>query len=726
MIKKLLVLVLLTTILFPFEVIAVTQGSDEVTLTKPSQSEAISGTYTVQWRIVDSEVSDPAYFIDIFNLSCEQSGGNIGRLLGSGASKNGNEYTYQWDTSTGEVASSLQNQGNYCMRVCSILADGGNVYSLCDKQSFVFASSGGQSQGNTPPVISTDEDSFDTSLNQVFSYKVNAVDPDNDQLTFSLVSSPNFLSIDSKTGEVSGMPTEVGNIKFIVKVDDGRGGIATQEFVLNVGVPGARKEIEFVFPDSGSVVSGDSNKIEWEVSSTIQARSVVLSYSQDRTDWNELTRLDRNTGFYEWNIDDVEPGEYYLRIQITDNSNKLFEVLSEKFSVSDAVAVEQTEITDLAPAEGSVLNDNRPVITAKFNTPQGVTIDPDDVTFMLNERIDTTVCDITESGITCNIVSELADDQYKAYIELVDSNGSTIVKEWPFTIQTASSGGGVSSGNIFQLVIIILAVGFVLIALPWSLYFFLKRRKNVSSENQTTPITPVGTSDPANPQPQAVTENVTNPTPSPLPVEVINPAESQGDSLAQPDMQVSQMQNPATVQPVSQNQYPPTIDPTSLTPEPLVNPAQSAPNYSTNSPYVYPEGNQISQQNPTLPGSYQAPQNIAPVQSQGAPQPNQNQTTTEPTQPVETGTPQSPTLSNVDNLGMPAPVAPPAMYAQDDIPEWMQGTKDEEVRPVVAEETNASTMEHIVNESNILEGAKVYDPYGIALNSDEVQSNNHT
>ncbi len=688
MIRKIFVLVILTTLLFPIQVFAVTQGSDEVTLIKPSQGESVSGTFNVEWKIVDSDVNDPAYFIDIFNLSCNQSGGNIGRLLSSGATKNGNSYNYQWDTSKGEVSSSLQNQGNYCMRVCSILADGANVYSLCDKQSFVFTS-GGQTQGNKPPVIDSTEDSFDLDLNEVFNHTISANDEDDDKLTFSFVSAPSFLSIHPESGKITGKPTEVGNIKFIVKVDDGRGGIATQEYILNIGVPGAKKDVEIKFPKSNSVVSAEDNTIEWEINSNIQVRTIVLSFSQNKSDWTELTRLDRNTGSYDWNINDLEPGEYYLRIQVTDTSNKLYEVVSEKFGVSDAVAVDQTEITDLSPSEGSVLSDKRPVISAKFNTPEGVTINTADVTFMLNERIDLTVCDITGNGITCNVVSELLDGQYKAYIELLDSNGSTIVKEWPFTVQTSSTGGvNISSGGVLQLVLIILAIGFVLIALPWSLYFFWKRRKSLPKEEPTQVIHPVGGTDVSTP---TQTENAAPSEPH-LPEVAIT---SQPESTPQPLENQTMQQTGTDTQAM----------PSEITPSSVQDQSQ----------------NFIGEQNIQ---NVNVPTQIAETHTD-ATNPDLTQSTPQVTTPVDSVN-THPNVEVSPSSTMPEPpktLEPPAMYAKDTIPQWMQGT-NEDVKPAKTEESETSEIENIVNETEVAEGARVYDPYGIALNSDEVQSNN--
>lgn len=692
--RKLILIIFVITLLFPLRSVAVTQGNDEVSLLKPSNGQSVSGNYSVEWKITDLDVEDPAYFIDIFNMNCDQSGGNLGRLINSGATKSGENYTYLWDTTSGNISSSLQNQGNYCMRVCAILAEGGTVYSLCDKQSFVFGS-GGTSTANSSPVIESVKEGFVVSLNQVFNYKVIATDPDNDSITFSLVNAPDFLTIDQSTGEVSGKPTEVGDIKFIVKVDDGNGGITTEEFIMRVQVEGIQKELNFSFPISGSIVTDSNNEIKWKVSSGIQVKTIVLSFSQDREKWSELTKLDRDTGSYKWDIKDIDPGEYYLKAEFTDTNNKLFEIISEKFNVSATTAVSQTEITDLFPTEGTTTNNNRPVISANFNTPEGVVIKPEDVKFTLNERIDLTVCQTLANSISCNVVSELMDGTYKAYIELKDSTGSTIVKEWPFTVKTTDnkSSENVSSRiNTFQLIIIIFAVGFVLIVLPWSVYVVLKRRKD--GKSQTDNISD---------QPQGVIYPVGG------------PLAGEDDSSIVPENSATTTNTP--IAPIISN---------TLNEQVITSPISENPVQAMNIP-IAPEVSNISTE-PVHTQVVVPPQSDASLSSfQGVPsQPEAVGQSSVMSQIVQT--PVVDISSPVITQGfpvteIPAPVEPPAMYQQDEIPQWLQTQKNENIQVApIADNGGGNVTEDIVTKSDLIEGAKVYDPYGIALNSDEDQT----
>lgn len=68
-----------------------------------------------------------------------------------------------------------------------------------------------------------------------YGYDVEAIDPDNDTLTYSLVESPSGMTIDSVTGLISWTAEATGDIhNVIVRVDDGRQGIVDQEYPLSV------------------------------------------------------------------------------------------------------------------------------------------------------------------------------------------------------------------------------------------------------------------------------------------------------------------------------------------------------------------------------------------------------------------------------------------------------------------------------------------------------------
>jgi len=67
-----------------------------------------------------------------------------------------------------------------------------------------------------------------------YTYDVNATDADGDTLTYSLTTSPPDMTIDDGTGLISWTPTVDGLYTINVSVDDGNGGVASQNFSLDV------------------------------------------------------------------------------------------------------------------------------------------------------------------------------------------------------------------------------------------------------------------------------------------------------------------------------------------------------------------------------------------------------------------------------------------------------------------------------------------------------------
>lgn len=72
--------------------------------------------------------------------------------------------------------------------------------------------------------------------NEVYRYDADAVDPDDDNLTYAIVDGPGGLIINSETGALlwAASPDQVGVHAVTISADDGRGGVATQSFKIDV------------------------------------------------------------------------------------------------------------------------------------------------------------------------------------------------------------------------------------------------------------------------------------------------------------------------------------------------------------------------------------------------------------------------------------------------------------------------------------------------------------
>jgi Ca2+-binding RTX toxin-like protein len=71
-----------------------------------------------------------------------------------------------------------------------------------------------------------------------YSYDADAIDIDGDTLTYTLAQAPTGATINASTGLVSWTPQAAGDYRFVIRADDGHGGIAEQAYMVNV----ARRE----------------------------------------------------------------------------------------------------------------------------------------------------------------------------------------------------------------------------------------------------------------------------------------------------------------------------------------------------------------------------------------------------------------------------------------------------------------------------------------------------
>ncbi|MBE9088610.1 DUF4114 domain-containing protein [Microcystis aeruginosa LEGE 11464] len=155
---------------------------------------------------------------------------------------------------------------------------------------------------NYAPVIIS-EPILKASTSQNYVYDVNAIDPDEDNLTYSLVDAPQGMSIDNLTGEIlwNTAGKTVGNYDISVKVTDNRGGVDTQEFViaLNNALLGTIEGVKWEdangngFRDT-SLVQGASPDVVFvlDVSGSADFPFVGTSVGDVNNDGLQNTRLD--------------------------------------------------------------------------------------------------------------------------------------------------------------------------------------------------------------------------------------------------------------------------------------------------------------------------------------------------------------------------------------------------------------------------------------------------
>ncbi len=171
-------------------------------------------------------------------------------------------------------------------------------------QSFaIFVS---QEPGNHPPVIVTQPITTGFA-GTAYTYDVDALDADNDSLTYSLTTFPAGMTIDGMTGLISWNPTlsDVGNHVVTVRVSENRGGIGEQSFFLSVQgqAPAQIRGAKFNDLDGNGVrASEEPGLANWAI--------YLDQNGNGRRDFGESVRLTDVNGNY--SFDNLLPGDYLV------------------------------------------------------------------------------------------------------------------------------------------------------------------------------------------------------------------------------------------------------------------------------------------------------------------------------------------------------------------------------------------------------------------------------
>ncbi|MEM7390807.1 MAG: PKD domain-containing protein, partial [Verrucomicrobiota bacterium] len=86
---------------------------------------------------------------------------------------------------------------------------------------------------NQPPVVES-QPVVVAALNEAYSYDVDAVDPDEDPINYTLSIGPSGMTINPTSGVIGWVPDTLGNVQIEITVDDGRGGFGIQSYSLAV------------------------------------------------------------------------------------------------------------------------------------------------------------------------------------------------------------------------------------------------------------------------------------------------------------------------------------------------------------------------------------------------------------------------------------------------------------------------------------------------------------
>lgn len=493
-------------------------GAVNVNISSPAEGSEFRGIDNVVWTMEGSE-----YFyteVNLYEDDCKTYITNVARFnkLTLDGSKG---YAVSFD-------SRKYDDGEYCIGVFAREDPVGSNWDGYHSQVFAIRND------NQNPSITSNPDNTNLNTGEQFQYEVVASDPDGDSLNFDVIGLPVWLTFESNI--ISGSTVIPGTYNCVVFVDDDHEGYTTQQISLNVTPPVNQiSEIGFIFPQAGSVLSGQSNSINFSVGDPDGINLISLYYSIDGEQWNMIDSFAGGTTEVNWDVSSLANGAYFLRLLVRDGSIQQVETseISDQFYISNPEEPEEEEeeqtlgedtsmpaINNLTPKPNSETSSKLPLISASLHPSNSAEIQVEKVEVYLDDDKITLACDISKEEVLCQLESELGVGRHKVRIEIEDTKDKKMTEEWYFTIIESITEEDTESEDVIQLeddyimipiinreisksALIVSGVlccaALLLIIIPWLVYFLWNRRRSggeqpgVVSEERHSPIPPTPT-----------------------------------------------------------------------------------------------------------------------------------------------------------------------------------------------------------------------------------------
>ncbi len=276
---------------------------------------------------------------------------------------------------------------------------------------------------NTAPVINS------TAIVNAFagfeySYRVKATDAEGDYLTYSLISAPAGMNINSLSGEVSWLVTngDIGNVDVVVNVSDESGLTAEQAFTLNITLNSAPS---INSTPQHTIVKGSTYLYDVEAS---DVDGGTLSYALIQAPTGMT--IDENSGLVQWVTTAPNLGEHAVTVNVTDAFGAYAEQ-SFVINVLDGVAFNASPIITSAPNGNGIFNAQYSYQITATDT------DGDSVNYLLNTA---------PSGMSINPISGLIEwtpstsqsSSYDVVIRVEDGRGGYATQSFSVTVSDGS------------------------------------------------------------------------------------------------------------------------------------------------------------------------------------------------------------------------------------------------------------------------------------------------
>ena len=185
--------------------------------------------------------------------------------------------------------------------------------------SLIVRPSGSSEENGAPTIEPVGNRTITLGTN--LSIQLDASDPDMDLLTFSLVSGPDGLAVNSTSGLVTWHPTSIGNYSATVRVSDGFLG-ANLTFNISVVAkpPAAKPNITIDRPYANEKISGPLTMIG--KASVKDGKISKVEYQIDDGQWQNADLMPDGSWSAEYSTKDLKKGTHTLLVRATDQTGQ--------------------------------------------------------------------------------------------------------------------------------------------------------------------------------------------------------------------------------------------------------------------------------------------------------------------------------------------------------------------------------------------------------------------
>jgi len=475
-------------------------NQDLLEIVNPKPNQMISNPIDIVWKMFDNDQNGIKYSIKIFDrLECGRVDfGSINETT-IGISSLTTENKIKWNGKTTSKISELSD-GKYCLKICGVYKNIDSEYSLCRSQEIRV-----NFKNKSPKFTSVPQSQTNIVAGNYWEFKISASDPENDKLTFRLIQTPPFLSINkdgllkTNTG-VWTIPSNVNNLIYNVEIgvsDDINDEVKTS-FKLNVekrqgNLQNEPSSIQIEFPKANENVTLSNNEISFLAKDKEGIEKIILEYSSDLREWETIKSINKPTSEklnVKWEINNIPEGEYYIRINVIDQQNILTTKVSDKFKLTKSESSTNNEDTNsvlfspIYPEKNQKLKETPSQISFNIILPKNfdTKIKENTLKVEINEIDVTTQCKIEELKVECaNLSLNFGKHSIKASIE--DEEGRTYSDFWSFESEQTNENDTLNdntnlSASAIPIILAICGAVSLILFIPWMIIRIIKKRRN--------------------------------------------------------------------------------------------------------------------------------------------------------------------------------------------------------------------------------------------------------